>query len=53
VCVDNNGKLVFLSDETKQGLTNRINGYHALDDVIAVYGGNLLFFEERRTIYIK
>ena len=52
VCVDETGKLVFLSHDTKSGLTQKINQHPNLDDVIAVYGGNLIYFEERRIIHI-
>lgn len=53
VCVDADGKLIFLSDETKNGLANKINNHPQMDDVIAVYGGNLIYFEERRIIHIQ
>lgn len=52
VCLDSEGRLIFLSDDTKSGLSEKINDYPGMDDVIAVYGGNLIYFEERRFIHI-
>lgn len=52
VCLDSEGRLVFLSDDTKSGLSEKINDYPGMEDVIAVYGGNLIHFEERRFIHI-
>ena len=52
VCLDSEGRLIFLSDDTKSGLSEKINDYPGIDDVIAVYGGNLIYFEERRFIHI-
>lgn len=53
VCIDCDGKLIFMSDNSKQALSEKINRDSTLDDVIAVYEGALIYFEERRVIQIK
>ena len=53
VCIDCDGKLVFLSENSKSALSDKINRDDTLDDVIAVYEGKLTYFEERRVIQIR
>lgn len=52
VCTNYDGKLIFLSENDKSLLSDKINSDSTLADVIAIYEGKLTYFEERRIIQI-
>lgn len=52
VCVDEDGKLVFLSENSKSLLSDKINNAEDLSEIVAIYEGSLLKFLERRIIQI-
>lgn len=52
VCVDINDKIYFLAGESKQELEKKVNTDDNIKDVLAVYGGNLICYHERRYIHL-
>jgi len=53
VCIDVNDKIYFLAGESKQELEKKINTDNNIKDVLAVYGGNLIYYHERRYLHLN
>ena len=52
VCIDVNDKIYFLAGESKQELEKKVNTDNNIKDVLAVYGGNLIYYHERRYLHL-
>lgn len=52
VCIDVNDKIYFLGGENKKELENKVNNDNNIKDVLAVYGGNLIYYHERRYLFL-
>jgi len=52
VCLDVSDKICFLGGESKEDLEKKINSDDNIKDVLAVYGGNLLYYHEKRYLHI-
>lgn len=53
VCIDINDKIYFLASESKDEMEQKINSDDNIKDVLAVYGGNLMYFHERRYLHLS
>lgn len=52
VCIDVDNKIYFLGGETKEELEKKVNTDDRIKDVLAVYGGNLIYYHERRYLHL-
>jgi len=52
VCIDIKDTIYFLAGESKEELEQQINNDDKIKDVLAVYGGNLIYYHERRYLHL-
>ena len=52
VCIDVDNKIYFLGGESKEELEKKVNTDDKIKDVLAVYGGNLIYYHERRYLHL-